>query len=99
MMENDRILNIAEATQLATIIGWAQRCAKLVWLDERSDVCYGTARSIGDENGNFLRCDRDVRDAYLRITTVGGFDLFLPMSEVLRRHDLGTMMEERHRNG
>jgi hypothetical protein len=90
---SDRTLTIADAVALADIISWCQRNARLAWLDERDELAYGTARSIGDSLGNFLTNGDDVRDAFVRITTAMGFEWFVPMSDVLARHQAGTMVE------
>jgi hypothetical protein len=90
-----RILTIQDTTALAEIIGWCQRTDRLMWLDDRGDVAYGTARSIGDANGNFLAAGEDVRDAYVRITTAMGFEWFVLVAEVMVRQQEGTMVRER----
>ena len=46
-------------------------------------VYVGLARSIGDERGNFGGRDDDIRDEYLRVTLLLGFDVAWPMSELL----------------
>lgn len=89
----ERILTVGEAVNLATIIGWAQGNLRLSWLDDRGDVAEGTARSIGDEQGNFLNGTDDVRDGFLRITTASGFEWFVPMADVLDRVQQGTMVQ------
>jgi hypothetical protein len=79
------------ATHLAAIVSAAQRGARVAWLhDDR--VGYGTARSIGDEGGGFARADEDIRNCHLRVTTDLGFELFVPMSDVLARYADGTFV-------
>jgi hypothetical protein len=46
-------------------------------------IAEGTARSIGDKDGNFAGSDEDVRDCYLRVTTSTGFEAFWPVSELM----------------
>jgi hypothetical protein len=56
-----RTLSASEVTALATIVTMAhkgQHVARLV----NDDVVQGTARSIGDRNGNFAGPDDDIRD-------------------------------------
>ena len=93
-MSTDRILTINEVTSLAEIVGWCQRNDRLMWLDDRGDVAYGTARSIGDERGNFLARGDDVRDAYVRITTAMGWEWFVLVAEVIERQQAGTMVRD-----
>lgn len=76
-------LDIGTAVDLATIIGAAQRTAPVARLMTDGEVCYGTARSIGDTRGAFLARDTDVRDAHLRVTTRAGWEAFWPISELL----------------
>lgn len=82
---SDRILTISEVHQLAELVKMAQTNARIAWIDE--DVSHetrtGTARSIGDENGNFLNGRDDVRDAHFRITTSNGFELFMPVAKAM----------------
>jgi hypothetical protein len=82
-MNNDRILNISDACDLAAIIHMAQGTQKVARLLDSGDVVYGTARSIGTENGGFAGGGDDVRDAFLRVTLSGGFEAFWPVSDLL----------------
>lgn len=77
------ILTIADAVDLAAIIGAAQRTAPVARLMESGDVIYGTARSIGDERGNFLHEDEDVRDGLLRVTSTMGWEHFWPVRDLM----------------
>lgn len=88
-----RTLTLTEAVELATVIGWAQRNARLRWLDDRGDIHEGTARSIGDDRGMFTQ-GADVRDCHLRITTAMGFEWFVPMSDVISRVHGSTMVAD-----
>ena len=79
-------LTIHEAHQLGRILDLVQRGARVVWLDPDvtgNEPQTGTARSIGDENGNFITGSDDVRDAFLRITTSRGFELFMPIKKAM----------------
>jgi hypothetical protein len=76
------ILNMRDLTSLQMVAEAAERSSRVSWLDG-DDVREGTARSIGDQRGNFLRTDEDVRDGFLRITSVTGFDYFLPVTQVM----------------
>lgn len=75
-------LTMQEAVTLAAIIDAAQRNAHVGYLTDNGDVVTGTVRSIGDERGNFLRSDEDVRNAYVRITLSSGFEVFRPIGDV-----------------
>lgn len=90
----DRILTIADAVALADVVRWVQCNARLRWLDDRGEIAEGTARSIGDDRGNFLASTDDVRDAYVRITTAMGWEWFPRMAEVIERHRAGTMVRD-----
>jgi hypothetical protein len=52
----------------------------------------GTARSIGTDTGAFATSDDDIRDMFLRVTSVAGFDHFLAVSwvaEAVSRGEFG----------
>ncbi len=77
----ERILTISEAVDLGAIVSatnWS-RVARLI----DGHVHVGTARSIGDENGNFAGRNDDVRDCYLRVTLDTGFEAFWLVSELM----------------
>jgi hypothetical protein len=76
-------LNKADASAVAAIIDAAVRSTKVARVLERGEVAVGTARSIGDENGIFLDGKTDVRDGYLRVTLLSGFEAFWPVRELL----------------
>lgn len=50
-------------------------------MPDGSTVIEGVARSIGDEQGNFLRRDEDVRNGFLRVS--GVFEYFWPVRELM----------------
>jgi hypothetical protein len=89
-----RVLTVHDAILIGDIAEWAIHNSKLLWLDDRGEVQTGTARSIGDNQGNLLGRGVDVRDAFLRITTAMGWEWFVPMAEVIERHRIGTMMPD-----
>ena len=84
----DKTLTMHDLTCLQIVAGAAERCAKVRWLNESGDILDGVARSIGDEQGNFLRSDEDVRDGYLRISST--FEYFLPVTEVMEMVSRGA---------
>jgi hypothetical protein len=80
----DRPLTIRDTVALAEIIRWAQTTAAIRWVDPNTgSVETGTARSIGDERGNFTPPDADIRDEHLRITTSRGWEWFVPMRDAM----------------
>lgn len=89
-------LNMYTAVQIATALGWAQRCSRLTWLDDSNNIVTGTARHIcRNEDGHFTSSTDDVRDCFLRITTTGGFEWFAPMAKILELLDSGSIAEDR----
>jgi|tagenome__1003787_1003787.scaffolds.fasta_scaffold20985677_10 hypothetical protein len=84
MTTTENVLTMADLTALETISRAAITCARIAWVDRVTGrINYGTARSIGDENGNFLRRDKDVRDGFLRITTRGGWEHFVRVRDLM----------------
>jgi hypothetical protein len=77
------VLTKSDASAVAAIIDAAVRSTKVARVLERGEVAVGTARSIGDENGIFLDGKTDVRDGYLRVTLLSGFEAFWPVRELL----------------
>jgi hypothetical protein len=76
-----KILTVPDVYALSTIIGAAERGAKIRWLDESGRCRIGTARHLvrGAEPSQwyFLGRGDDVRDAFLRVTTTSGMDVAL----------------------
>lgn len=96
MTTETEVLDINTANALATILGWAQRNARVTWAangHELDRLITGTVRSVGDELGNFARNDDDVRDLYLRITAT--FEFFIPIRDVIFWLRNGVIYEER----
>lgn len=90
-----RVLNVHHVTALATIVQWAQAGSKIKFMYEGSDVIReGIVRSIGDDQFNFINLETDVRDAYVRITGVNGFDYALPVTDVMRWVHEGRIVEQ-----
>jgi hypothetical protein len=78
-----KLLTISDVVSLATIVSAAihtQRCARAM---DNGDVVYGTARSIGDENGNFAGPNDDIRDCYLRVTLESGWEAFWTVASLM----------------
>ena len=76
-------LSMADLVALGTIAEAAQGNRKITWLGRNENIEVGTARSIGDDHGNFKIESGDVRDGYLRITSVTGFEHFIPIMDVV----------------
>jgi hypothetical protein len=89
------ILTAADATALAAIIEMVIRTDKVARVAPKGhyaegDIIYGTARSLGDENGYFLTNKDDIRDAYLRVTTRGGMEAFWPVKDLVAEFNVDT---------
>jgi hypothetical protein len=81
----DRILSVHDAYALGRIIEACWRSQKVARLmDGSGDIIEGTARSIGDQRSNFIGAGEDVRDAYLRVTTTHGWEVFWPITDLIR---------------
>lgn len=78
---------------LSTITDAAIHCYRVARLMPSGDVIEGVARSIGDENGNFLKSDEDVRDGYLRVS--GTFEYFWPIRELMPQIHDSTFVVQR----
>lgn len=77
-------LTLRDACDIADVVNACQRTARVAWLTDHNDRMEGTMRSVGDERGNFLRADDEVRDAFVRITTSMGMEVFMPMRDAMR---------------
>lgn len=75
-------LTISGVISLETIgnaAAWGQKVARVL---ADGNIVYGTARSIGDANGNF-DFEHDVRAQFLRVTSVSGAEYFWPVAELM----------------
>jgi hypothetical protein len=75
-------LTMSDLTSLQVIAQAAETNSRVSWVTD-GPVLHGTARSIGDERGNFLSGKDDVRDGFLRITSKTGFEYFLPVTQLI----------------
>lgn len=83
------------AGALAAILKAAQTGAQVARrLDSSGRVDAGTARCIGDEDGNHAPRDSDIRDLWLRVTLRTGFEAFWPVGELTGEHDRGEFIAE-----
>lgn len=80
-----RPFSLLALSSISPIVDAAQRGAKVRILmgDDPEFILEGTARSLGDENGNFATTEDDVRDLFLRVTSLTGFEHFIPVSELM----------------
>lgn len=85
-------LTVTTAVALAAICTAAIGTQRVARATDHGDITYGTARSIGDKNGNFASSDDDIRDCYLRVTTDGGWEVFWPVSEILDDYRAGLFV-------
>jgi hypothetical protein len=97
MSENDVLqtatpITIPQIIQLHTIVDAASRSAKVRWLgDDSYTIHEGTARHIvqGPDNFGFIGADQDVRNAYLRITSVTGMEYAVPIRRLMHLVEMG----------
>ena len=74
---------IREAFAIQQILEAVQGNHKVTFsTDGGANIQEGIARRIGDEAGNSLP-DTDIRDQFVWITTVTGFELFLPVRQAM----------------
>jgi hypothetical protein len=85
-------LNLQTLTRLADLQHAAGNNSRVRWEAESGAVVDGVARHFTDVNGNFLRDDADVRDAYLRVS--GTMEHFLPVTQVLGLMESGLFVVE-----
>src|SRR5690242_20946134 len=79
----ERKLTTGDIQGLAAVFDAAGRSAKVARVIDGGAVIYGTARTIGDEQGCSVP-DVDFRDRFLRVTATSGFDHYWPVSELAK---------------
>lgn len=97
MSENEALQNatpitIPQVFQLYDIVDAAARSAKVRWLgDDSYTIHEGTARHIvqSPENFGFIGSDQDVRDAYLRITSLTGMEYAVSVRRLMSLVEMG----------
>lgn len=82
MKANSRPLTISDSVTLGEICRAVQGSLRVARLLD-GNVLIGTARSIGDANGNFALPDEDVRDCFLRVTLRTGLEAFWNVEELM----------------
>lgn len=82
-----RPLTLRALLNLSFVAEVAMHSSKVALVREEGRILYGTARSIGTEQGGFAGHSDDVREQYLRITTREGLEVFLPVLELANAHD------------
>lgn len=85
-MLTNETLTVSDLVALAAIVDAVQRNARVGWLMPNGDVATGTVRSLGDERGGFIGSGEDVRDAFVRITTSSGWEVFAPIAKVAEQY-------------
>jgi hypothetical protein len=85
------ILTVRDVVALQAIVEAAQRTAKVARATDDGEITYGTARGIvGDaERLGSLRTGQDLRDAYLRVTTRGGWETVWSVRVLMREYHVG----------
>lgn len=91
-MTDSRVLTIPDVVSIGAIVEAAQHSYKVARLMDSGDVVEGTARSIGNQNGAFLATGDDVRDGYLRVTTMQGMEVFWPVHALVSDHQATTFV-------
>lgn len=74
---------LAEVQSYGDAVAACQRNARVRFMRADDDmVTEGTLRHVcADDSGNFLRSGQDVREAFVRVTTVAGWECFVPLPE------------------
>lgn len=91
--KSDAMVTMADLHALSEITDACIHGRKVARLIDGDNVIEGVARSIGDENGNFLRRDEDVRNGYLRVS--GTFEYFWPIRELMPQIHDSTFVVQR----
>jgi len=86
-------LDVGTVLDLAKVLDWCIGTKRVSWLDPHNRLLTGTARNVGDSNANSLPPGEDLRDGFFRITTTNGFEVFMPISDVLPMVRSGHMVE------
>lgn len=89
----ERVLTGTILTALIEITESAVHGYRVVRVRRDDRVIEGTARSLGDANGH-LAHSADVRDEYLRVTTMFGEE-FWPVSELVEDYAEGKLLARR----
>jgi len=90
-------LDVGTVLDLAKVLDWCIGTKRISWLHPEHNVLRtGTARNVGDDNANMLAPGEDLRDGFFRITTTDGFEVFMPIAEVLPMVRSGYMVEGDH---
>lgn len=85
-------MDLRTLQNVAPVLDACQRGARVAMLTDNGDVRNGTARSVGDDRGNFAHGDADALSVFVRVTWADGFDSFLPMGEVADKYAAGTFV-------
>jgi hypothetical protein len=87
------VLTQQDACSIAFVLDAANGSAHVEWVDDDGRHLRGTARHVvtDSESANFLRADEDVRGSLLRITEVRGFDVYIPMADVVDKLQRGYL--------
>ncbi len=85
-------LTLRDAAALGRIVTAAMEHQRVARGMDNGKVIYGTARSIGDQAGNFATDADDVRCCFLRVTTTTGLEAFWPTRELIEAMHDGTFL-------
>jgi hypothetical protein len=78
-------LTVGFALRLGDLLNWVAQGRVVHFVTEGSDIRTGTLRHVvrSEDDYCFLGRGQDVRDAYVRITLTSGFDVALPVTQVV----------------
>ena len=76
-----RILTLSLTATLGELLTAVRAGNKCRWLAPNGDIATGVLRSIGDERGNFAGPDDDIRDCFVRVSSM--LELFFPVMDVI----------------
>jgi hypothetical protein len=94
--DRSRVLTVAQAAALGAIVRAAREQQRVAWVNDDSadGITWGTARGIGDIRGDRACGTDDVRDCFLRVTTVQGWEAFLAIPDVIRDAQRGLFVTD-----
>jgi hypothetical protein len=87
-------LTPSDVLALAAVVGAAQRNATVArFFPDTGEITFGTARHLSHKrNGGYLSLATDVRDAWLRVTTRQGFEIWWQVATLAREAASGDFV-------
>ena len=86
-------MKIADVVAAGQIINAVQEHQKVAMLTEDQKVIYGTLRHLvkDPENYGFATYDQEVEKVWVRVTTVGGWDMAWSMPDMIQWRKAGNL--------